>query len=160
MMWKPTTDSIRKLVALLRYAESEIGLLCPSCNKNSRLSRLSESIMRCGSCGFTGSRDLFTSHAGSVFQSRIDEVFKETEEDSSGDSGYRDVRMRLYPETVDKAEALKELLGSNNTADAVSGALHLALEIVKARVQGKKVVLVSNDGTREEMLITWGTMVG
>lgn len=63
------------------------------------------------------------------------------------------VRMKLLQKTVRKARALQEMLNLSNRADAVSRAIEIALEVVKALESGKRVVLVSENGAQEQLVI-------
>lgn len=66
---------------------------------------------------------------------------------------YQLVQMRILRETVADVEELQGSLNTNNRTDAVARAIQIAALVVRAMSKGQKLQLVSDNGSREKLII-------
>jgi hypothetical protein len=66
---------------------------------------------------------------------------------------YQLVQMRLLRETVSEIEELARKLNAQNRTDAVARCIHIASLVVRAMSRGQRLQLVSEDGSRETLVI-------
>lgn len=64
-------------------------------------------------------------------------------------SALKPVQMRLRQQTLDRIENLRQLTGTDNRTQIVSGSIQLAELLIKNQNEGGKLILEKPDGTKE-----------
>lgn len=69
-------------------------------------------------------------------------------------AGYRDVHMKVWPETLDKMEELKNVLHVESETNAIRAALDIALAIARAITEGSDLIIEKKNGKKSKFSIT------